>query len=99
MAKTEKLSYHNAKKYAHDLWLNCENETDTRLKLSNRMMGLVLMMGLETGARISDLLKMKYSDIETHVLDFNAKIQEPLSEDELRRTVLTSVAKKINQNP
>jgi len=28
------------------------------------MMGLVLMMGLETGARISDLLKMKYSDIE-----------------------------------
>ena len=42
---------------------------------------------------------MKYSDIETHVLDFNAKIQEPLSEDELRRTVLTSVAKKINQNP
>ena len=64
MAKTEKLSYHNAKKYAHDLWLNCENETDTRLKLSNRMMGLVLMMGLETGARISDLLKMKYSDIE-----------------------------------
>ena len=42
---------------------------------------------------------MKYSDIEAHVLDFNAKIQEPLSEDELRRTVLTSVAKKINQNP
>jgi site-specific recombinase XerD len=64
MAKTEKLSYHNAKKYANDLWLNCENETDTRLKLSNRMMGLVLLMGLETGARISDLLKMKYSDIE-----------------------------------
>lgn len=64
MAKTEKLSYHNAKKYANDLWLNCENETDTRLKLSNRMMGLVLMMGLETGARISDLLKMKHSDIE-----------------------------------
>ena len=42
---------------------------------------------------------MKYPDIETHVLDFNAKLQEPLPEDELRRTVLTSVARKINQNP
>ena len=42
MAKTEKLSYHNAEKYANELWVNCENETDTRLKLSNRMIGLVL---------------------------------------------------------
>jgi integrase len=64
MAKTEKLSYHNAEKYANELWVNCENETDTRLKLSNRMMGLVLLIGLETGARIGDLLKMKYSLIE-----------------------------------
>ena len=64
MAKTERLSYHNAEKYANELWVNCENETDTRLKLSNRMMGLVLLIGLETGARIGDLLKMKYSLIE-----------------------------------
>ena len=64
MAKTEKLSYHNAEKYANELWVNCANETDTRLKLSNRMMGLVLLIGLETGARIGDLLKMKYSLIE-----------------------------------
>ena len=61
MAKTEKLSYHNAEKYANELWVNCENETDTRLKLSNRMIGLVLLIVLETGARIGDLLKMKYS--------------------------------------
>lgn len=64
MAKTDKLNYNSARTYANDLWLNCENETDTRLKLSNRMMGLVLLMGLETGARISDLLEMKYSNIE-----------------------------------
>ena len=42
---------------------------------------------------------MKYTEIQTHVLDFNAKLQEPLPEDELRRTVLRSVARKINQNP
>lgn len=64
MAKTNALTYHSAEKYALDLWLTCENETDSRLKLSNRMMGLVLMIGLETGARISDLLNMKYSDIK-----------------------------------
>ncbi len=64
MAKTDALNYHSAKKYANDLWVNCEYETDSRLKLSNRMIGLVLLMGLETGARISDLLEMKYSDIK-----------------------------------
>ena len=64
MAKTDALNYHSAQKYANDLWANCEHETDSRLKLSNRMIGLVLLMGLETGARISDLLKMKYSDIK-----------------------------------
>lgn len=42
---------------------------------------------------------MKYPDIEAHVLEFNSKLQEPLPEDELRKTVLTSVARKINQNP
>lgn len=62
--KTIKLNYECAKKYATDLWVNCGSETDSRLKLSNRMMGLVLLIGLETGARISDLLKMKYSDIK-----------------------------------
>ena len=64
MAKTEKLSYHNAEKYAYTLWSECEKETDSRLRLSNRVFGLVLMLGLESGARISDLLKMKYSDIK-----------------------------------
>ena len=64
MAKTEKLSYHNAEKYAYTLWSECEKETDSRLKLSNRMFGLVLMLGLESGARISDLLIMNYSDIK-----------------------------------
>lgn len=64
MAKTNALNFHSAEKYALDLWLKCEGETDSRLKLSNRMMGLVLMVGLETGARISDLLNMKYSDIK-----------------------------------
>ena len=64
MAKTEKLSYHNAEKYAYTLWSESEKETDSRLRLSNRMFGLVLMLGLESGARISDLLEMKYSDIK-----------------------------------
>ena len=64
MAKTDALNFENARKYAKDLWANCENETDSRIKLGNRMMGLALLLGLETGARISDLLKMRYSDIE-----------------------------------
>lgn len=63
MAKTEKLNYENAHNYATNLWRYHEEETDSRLILSNRMFGLVLLMGLETGARISDLRKMKYSDI------------------------------------
>ena len=80
MAKTNALNYHSAYKYALDLWLKCEGETDSRLKLSNRMMGLVLMLGLETGARISDLLRMKYTDISemkdmpnVYVIDFYIK--------------------------
>jgi len=80
MAKTNALTYHSAHKYALDLWLTCENETDSRLKLSNRMIGLVLMLGLETGARISDLLRMQYSDISemkdrpnVYVIDFYIK--------------------------
>lgn len=64
MAKTEKLSYHNASKYAHKLWSECEEQTGSRLKIANRIFGLVLMLGLESGARISDLLKMKFSDIK-----------------------------------
>lgn len=42
---------------------------------------------------------MSYKDVETHVLEFNKKLQEPLPEDELHRTVLVSVARKINPNP
>ena len=64
MAKTDALNYHTAEKYAIDLWANCEGETDSRIKLGNRMMGLVLLLGLETGARISDLLNMRYKDIK-----------------------------------
>tara|TARA_B100001093_G_C26837225_1_gene1018903 strand:+ start:993 stop:1616 length:624 start_codon:yes stop_codon:yes gene_type:complete len=64
MAKTDALNYNSAKKYAQDLWANCEGATDSRIKLGNRMIGLALLLGLETGARISDLLKMKFSDIE-----------------------------------
>ena len=63
MATTTKLNYRIAYDYALKLWKTCENETDSRLILSNRMFGLALLIGLETGARITDILNMKYSDI------------------------------------
>ena len=80
MKKTEKLNYQITKKYAINLISECNKQTDTRLILSNRMFGLVLLVGLETGARISDLLKMKYSDIvemkkrpNTYIISFKVK--------------------------
>lgn len=66
MKKTEKLNYQITKKYALTLINECDNQTDTRLILSNRVFGLILLVGLETGARISDILKLKWDDIETY---------------------------------
>lgn len=39
---------------------------------------------------------LKYQDVEHRVLEFNKKLQNGLPEDELRKTVLVSVAQKIN---
>ena len=63
---------------------------------------------IEDGNRNNQLAKyafalmdsgMTYPEIEMHVLDFNSKLAEPLAENELKRTVLTSVANRISQKP
>ena len=63
---------------------------------------------IEDGNRNNQLAKyafalmdsgMTYPEIEMHVLDFNSKLEEPLAENELKRTVLTSVANRISQKP
>lgn len=38
-----------------------------------------------------------YNEVEARTIDFNKKLPEPLDEDELRRTVLVSVAKKYDE--
>jgi len=91
MKKTEKLNYQITKKYAITLISECDKQTDTRLILSNRMFGLVLLVGLETGARISDLLKLKWKDIKSygpneymltyHISKSKKDISIPLSND------------------
>lgn len=42
---------------------------------------------------------MSYTETESKVLAFNAKLKEGLSDDELRKTVLVTVAKKLQGNP
>ena len=66
MKQTQPLNYSIAKKYAVKLWTEYEKQTDSRLIVSNRMFGLVLLIGLETSARISDLLSLKWSNIEEY---------------------------------
>jgi integrase len=63
MAKTTSLDFDDARKYALNLFKYYENETDTRLINSNRMFALALLIGLDTGARITDILNMKFSDV------------------------------------
>jgi len=63
MAKTTALNFEDAQKYALNLFKHYENETDTRLINSNRMFALALLIGLDTGARITDILNMKFSDV------------------------------------
>lgn len=42
---------------------------------------------------------MGYGEVETKVLAFNDKLKEGLPDDELRKTVLVTVAKKLQGNP
>lgn len=61
---------------------------------------------IATGSRNNQLIKfalalvdsgMSYADVERSVLDFNEKLSNKLSQEELRQTVLVTVAKKTNQ--
>lgn len=42
---------------------------------------------------------MSYSDVEQSVISFNAKLSDSLDVDELQRTVLVTVAKKLQSTP
>lgn len=50
---------------------------------------------LRFAAMLVDTGILSYQDIERRVLDFNAKLDNKLSDDELRQTVLITVARKL----
>jgi integrase len=75
MKTTEKLNFNATKKYANDLLKFAHTKTDTRLKAGNCNLGLLVLVGLETGLRISDLLLLKYSDISKNDIDIDINIQ------------------------
>ena len=61
-----------------------------------------------TGSRNNQMIKyafaladsgMSYTNVEEAVLTFNSRLQDPLPVEELRNTILVSVAKKIHSNP
>ena len=49
--------------YILDLWINSDNQTDSRLVISNKISSIFLQLKKETKAKSSDLIKTKYSDI------------------------------------
>jgi hypothetical protein len=55
---------------------------------NNQMLRFATML-VDTGV-------MSYQDIERRVLEFNAKLDNKLPDDELRQTVLITVARKLN---
>lgn len=59
MKKTEKLNFHATMKYANDLLVN-EISNDTK-RMTNKAFGLLIKIGLKTGIRVSDLLKLEYT--------------------------------------
>jgi integrase len=95
MKKTEKLNYQITKKYALTLINECDKQTDSRLMLSNRMFGLVLLIGLESGARITDILNLTWDNIKEcgpneYMLSYHIKktkkdISIPISNDLVSR--------------
>lgn len=53
--------------YIYDLWVNSDLQTDSRLVISNKVASIFLQLKKETNAKISDLIKTKYTDlIELH---------------------------------
>ena len=50
---------------------------------------------LRFATMLVDTNQMSYQEIERRVLEFNAKLDNKLSEDELRQTVLITVARKL----
>lgn len=49
--------------YILDLWINSDNQTDSRLVISNKISSIFLQLKKETNVKSSDLIKTKYSDI------------------------------------
>lgn len=62
MNTTVKFSYEQAKQYAQDLF----NKKGQAYEADRKAEALVILIGLETGLRVSDMLKLKFNDISSN---------------------------------
>lgn len=94
MKTTIAFDYRIAMNYATNLYLAVDANKAT-YKLDKRTEAIMIMLGIDTALRISDLLKLKYSDIEvageygkplihTYITKTKKKITLPISFSTLR---------------
>jgi integrase len=94
MKTTISFNYRTAMNYATDLF-RAVNETKASYKLDKRTEAIMIMLGIDTALRISDLLKLKYSDLElngeygkplihTYITKTKKQITLPISHSTLR---------------
>lgn len=94
MKTTISFDYRIAMNYATNLYLAVDTNKAT-YKLDKRTEAIMIMLGIDTALRISDLLKLKYSDIEvageygkplihTYITKTKKKITLPISFSTLR---------------
>ena len=94
MKTTIAFDYRIAMNYATNLYLAVDAHKAT-YKLDKRTEAIMVMLGIDTALRISDLLKLKYSDIEvageygkplihTYITKTKKKITLPISFSTLR---------------
>lgn len=73
MNKTDKVDFNVTMKLAND-FINCSFPTNKRKEASNQAFGLLLKICLKTSMRVSDILKLEYSQFKEDKSNFNGGI-------------------------